>query len=165
MINIRIFGVQVRPIYFIISRENGFIKNYAPLSFRNFQDSTQGSDRIDSFWFAEVNQKSQITFDSRDESKSFFIIDSDSFWFTFEANELQWFILNHFDFDSTRITIQPRIMIHLRIKIKSNQKSKVGEMWFTHLRIIGWFDFEWKANHSESQIKLVRALIQGTFRA
>ena len=67
-------------------------------------------------------------------------------------------------------------MIHLRIenqvesKIKSNQKSnwiknqidqksKVDESWFTNLRIIGYFDFESKANQSESRIKLVRALI------
>ena len=35
-------------------------------------------------------------------------------------------------------------------KIKSNQKSKVGESWFTHCRIIGWFDFEskWIANQA-----------------
>ena len=56
------------------------------------------------------------------------------------------FILIRFDFDSSRITIHPRIMIHLRIKIKSNQKSKKGESWFTHFRIIGWFVFESKAN-------------------
>ena len=43
-------------------------------------------------------------------------------------------------------------------KIKSNQKSKVGESWFTHLRIIFWFDFESKANQSELRIKLIRAL-------
>ena len=46
-------------------------------------------------------------------------------------------------------------------KIKSNQKSKVGKSWFTHSRIIGWFDFESKANQSESRIKLVRALVRG----
>ena len=49
----------------------------------------QGSNRIDSFgfanfWFAKVNH---------------FIFDSDSFWFTFKANESQWFILIQFDFD------------------------------------------------------------------
>ena len=49
-------------------------------------DLAQGSNRIDSFWLAKLNEKSQK--------------DSDS-----------------------------RIMIHLRIKIKSNQKSKVGESW------------------------------------
>ena len=69
------------------------------------------------------------------------------------------FILIWFDFDSSRITIHPRIMTILRIKIKSNQKSKVGESWFTHFRIIGWFDFESKANQSESRIKLIRALM------
>ena len=67
-------------------------------------------------------------------------------------------MLIRLDFDSSQITIHPRIMIHLRIKIETIQKSKVGESWFTHLRIIGWFHFEQKANQSESRIKLVRAL-------
>ena len=38
-------------------------------------------------------------------------------------------------------------------------KSKVGESWFTYCRIIGCFDFESKANQSESRIKLVLALV------
>ena len=67
-------------------------------------------------------------------------------------------ILIRSDFYSPRITIHLRIMIHLRIKIKSKKKSKVVESWFTHLRIIGWFDFASKANQSESRIKLVWAL-------
>ena len=74
------------------------------------------------------------------------------FWFTYKANESHWFILIWFDFDSSRI------MIHLRIKNQTESKSKVGESWFAHCRIIGWFNFESKANKSESWIKLVRAL-------
>ena len=68
------------------------------------------------------------------------------FWF--------WFILIRFDFDSSLITIHPRI------KIKTNQKSKVGESWFTHLQIIGRFNFESKSNQSESRITLVRPLTE-----
>ena len=130
---------------------------------------TQGSDQIDSFLFAnfrfvEVNQKSQkrfwfarwmkiFFFDSRGRIILFlFLIDFDSRF------KLIVFILIRLDFNSSQITPHPRIMIHLRIKIKSNQKSKVGESWLTHLRIIGWFDFGSKANQSESRIKLVRAL-------
>ena len=94
--------------------------------------------------------------------------DFGSFWFTFGANDRNdsfwflfiWFAIQidsiHFDsfyFNSSRITIHPRI------KSRSNQKSQEVESWFTHLRIIGWFDFESKANHSESRIKLVRALV------
>ena len=129
----------------------------------------QGSDRIDSFWFAEVHKKILIC----EVNQNLFFY----FWFTWANHFIFWFwfivifihfdlrfkvilfILIRFDFDSSRITTHPRIMIHLRIKIKSNQKSKVGESWFTHLRIIGWFDFESKANQSESRIKLVWALI------
>ena len=59
-------------------------------------------------------------------------------------------ILIRFDFDSSRT------MTHLRIKIKSNEKSQEGESWFTHLRIIGWFNFESKANQTESRINLAR---------
>ena len=66
--------------------------------------------------------------------------------------------LIRFDFDSSQITIHSRIMSHMRIKNQIEKKSKVGESWFTHLRIIGCFDFESKANHIESRIKLVRAL-------
>ena len=77
------------------------------------------------------------------------------FWFIFEASESHWFIsinnsfgflfiLIRLDFDSSRI------MIHLRIKVKSNLKSKVAGSWFIHLRMIGWFDFESKANHESS---------------
>ena len=51
------------------------------------------------------------------------------------------------------------ILIRRESKIKSDQKSKVGEAWFTNCRIIGCFDFESKANQSESRIKLVRALV------
>ena len=125
----------------------------------------QGSDRIDSFWFTWPNH---------------FIFDSDSFWckriaiiyfeiwfsilIRFDLQfilifiycdfrfELILFILIRFDFDLSGF------MIHLRIKIKSNKKSKIGESWFTHLRIINRFDFESKANQSESRIKLRRAL-------
>ena len=71
-------------------------------------------------WFAEVNQKSQKDFDSRGESKSFFdfwfilanhfIFDSDSFWFTFEANESQWSVLIHFDFPYWFDLIQQKII-------------------------------------------------------
>ena len=68
------------------------------------------------------------------------------------------FILIRFDFDYLGITVHPQIIFHLRIKIKSNQKSKVGESIFTHFRIIGWFDFESKANQTVSRIELVRAL-------
>ena len=85
-----------------------------------------------------------------------FIFVSDSLWFAIQIDFI------HFDsawFDSSLITLHPRIMIHVRIKIKSNQKSKVGESWLTHLRIMGWFDFGSKANQSESQIKLVWALV------
>ena len=126
----------------------------------------QGSNRIDLFWFAKiwfakVNKKSQKDLDSRGESK----------YFTYEANESQWFILIHFDFDFYSFWFAIEIdfihfdsvwfMIHLRIIIKSNLKSKIGESWFTHLRIIFWFDFESKANQSESRIKLVRPLVEG----
>ena len=114
----------------------------------------QGSNRIVSFWFAKiwfakVNQKSRKGFDSRDESKSFFISPSRGriilfvIFIYFDLRfKLILFILIRFDFYSSRI------WIHLRIKIKTNQKSKVGETWFTHLRIIIWFDFESKANQA-----------------
>ena len=51
------------------------------------------------------------------------------------------------------------ILIRRESIIKSDQKSKVGEAWFTNCRIIGCFDFESKAKLSESRIKLVRALV------
>ena len=43
-----------------------------------------------------------------------FIFDSDSIWFTFEANESQWFILIHFDF------------IHF---LKNLMESKIKDRW------------------------------------
>ena len=112
----------------------------------------QGSNRIVSFWFAKfwfakVNQKSRKGFDSRDESKSFFysreriilFLISDHFDLRFK---LFFFIVIWFDFHTSQLGIHPRIMSHLRIKIKSNKKSKVGESWFTRLRIIIWFDLK-----------------------
>ena len=122
------------------------------------------------FWFISVNH---FIFDSLSKRTN----RNDSFWFTLICHIFSiwfwyWFILIHNSFwflfilicDSNRfysfwfVLIFPRIMIHLRIKIKTNQKSNVGESRFTHLRIIGWFDFESKANQSESRIMLVRAL-------
>ena len=96
-------------------------------------ESIHFDSRIDSFWIKnhnkilirEVNQKNFfLIFDSIEQIILFY---SDSFWFTFEANESQWFILIRFDFDSSRI------MIHLRIEIESNQKSKRvnHDSWFT----------------------------------
>ena len=49
------------------------------------------------------------------------------FWFWFTSI---LFILIRFDFDLSRITIHSQVMINLRIKMKSNQKSKVGESRF-----------------------------------
>ena len=109
--------------------------------------------RTESIHFDSPNWiKNKKNFDSRGESKYFFelwltfanhfILDSDSFWFTFEANKSHWFnficicfhfylrfntilfILIRFDFDSSQITIQPRIMICL--KIKNQVESKIN---------------------------------------
>ena len=83
----------------------------------------KGSDRIDSFWIAEVNQKSRIDFDSRGVSESFFwflihLSESFHFWFWFilirrsesKITKRFWFVrcsktfwftwANHFIFDS-----------------------------------------------------------------
>ena len=82
---------------------------------------------IKEFWLAEVNQKSNNALNGGGSNIFFhfwftwanhFIFDSVSFWFIFEAIESHWFILIRFDIDSSRITIHPRIMTHLRIKIK-----------------------------------------------
>ena len=90
------------------------------------------------------------------------------FWFTLIHNSFGFlFILicdsiwfYSFWFDLILIRRESRITreswFTCKSKIKSNQKSKVYE--FTHCRIIGWFDFESKANQSESRIKLVRTL-------
>ena len=115
----------------------------------------QGSDRIDSFWFAnfwfaEVNQKLQI----------YFICDS-------LGRIILFLILIHFDSQCNLIFIHFDLRFNLILyilisdsilfysfwfgfilfrresrftresKIKSNQKSKVGESWFTHFRIMG----------------------------
>ena len=102
------------------------------------QDRAQ-IESIDSILIREVNQS--IFFGLRIHfGESFY----SWFWFILIHFESQYFILIRFVFDSSPITIHPRIMIHLRIKIKLNQKSKVGQSWFTHLRIIGWFDFDSK---------------------
>ena len=81
--------------------------------------SKQGSDRIDSFWFAEMNQKSQKDFDSRGVSKSFFF-DTILIFIHFDMRfNLILFILIRFDFDSSPITIHLQIMAHLRIQNKN----------------------------------------------
>ena len=127
----------------ILYRNETFFTDKFKISGNKFT-TQQGSDRIDSFWFAnfwfaEVNQKSQKDFDSR--------------------FNLILFTLLRSDFDSSRIMIHSWILVHLLIKIKSNQKLKVGGSWFNHLRVIGLFDFESKPNQSESRIKLVQALL------
>ena len=74
--------------------------------------SDQRSDRIDSFWFANFDSPNWVKINKKAnqtrESKSLFdlwftwanhfIFDSDTFWFTFEANESHWFILIRFWF-------------------------------------------------------------------
>ena len=104
------------------------------------------------------------------------------FWFVIHFRESFyfwfWFILIHFDsqfiwlfsfwfaihfaFDSLRITNHPRLMINLRIK--NQVESKIKGRWIVihSLLNLGWFDFESKANQSESRIKLVRALTPET---
>ena len=85
-------------------------------------DLVQGSNRIDSFWFASANH---------------FIFDSDSFWFAIQFDFIHfdsvwfWFVTNH---DSPANHASP-----------GNQKSKVSESWFSHFRIIVWFDLKSKA--------------------
>ena len=98
------------------------------------------------FWFTLANH---FIFDSQ------FILITIHFDLRFE---LILFILIRFNFDSTPI------MIHLRIKIKSNKKSQEGESWFTYLWIIAWFDFESKANQSESRFQLIRAPLPVVFK-
>ena len=95
------------------------------------------------------------------------------FWFLIDVDESFYFRFPiHFDFYSFWFAIQVDL-IHFNSvwfwfvanhdsptnKIKSNQKSKVGESWLTHFRVIIWFDFESKANQTKSRIKLVRALL------
>ena len=80
-----------------------------------------------------------------------FIFDSDSFWFGLTLIRRK-----------SRFTRESKFTCES--KIKSNQKSLIGESWFTHCRIIGWFDFESKVNQSESGIKLVRALPRTVFK-
>ena len=112
------------------------------------------SDRIDSFWSANFdspnwNKNKKKDFDSRSEAKSFFLFViylGESFYFLF------WFILFQNSFGFLFILICDSIWFYS--KIKSNQKSKVGESWFALCRIIDWFDFESKVNQSESRIKL-----------
>ena len=116
------------------------------------RSSKQGRiDSLSEFRFARMNQKAKSDFWFT--SANHFIFDAlskrtnriDSFWFGLiliccesRFTHESWFICES--------------------KLKLNQKSKVGEWWITLCRIIGWFDFESKANESESRIKLVRAL-------
>ena len=69
------------------------------------------------------------------------------------------FILIRFDFDRRESRFKPESWFTCESKFKSNQKSKVGESWFTYCRIIGWFDIKLNANQSESRIKLLWALV------
>ena len=89
----------------------------------HFDSLSKPTNRIDSIWFVFV-------FISICDSISFY-----SFWFDLilirresRFTRESWFV-----FES---------------KIKSNQKSKVGESWFTDCRVIVWFDFVSKANKS-----------------
>ena len=105
--------------------------------------------------------------------ESFYFCDSDPFWFTFKANIIHFysqfiFIFIHFDlrfkwfysfwFGLILIRRESRFTREswFTCESKSNRikKSKVGESWFTHLRIIIWFDFKseskWIANQGGS---------------
>ena len=75
-----------------------------------------------------------------------FIFDSDSFWFTIHFDlwfNLILFNLIRFDFDSSRITIYSRIMIHLRIRNQTESKIKgrwivihsIAKHWLIWFRI------------------------------
>ena len=149
----------------------------------------QGSDRfisIREFWFARWIKYFFLICDSLERIILFF--DSDSFWSTFDANESHWFILLDFDFDfdslwftihldfySLRFAIQFDF-IHFdsvwfwfvanhdfatNFDLPANQKSNriKNRRYANRDSLIGWFDFESKANQSKSQIKLVRALV------
>ena len=86
-----------------------------------------------------------------------------SFWFTWTNNFLFWFILICDSIWFYSLWFGLILILHesrftreswftYESKIKSNQKSKVGESWFTHFRMIGWFDFQKriKANRESS---------------
>ena len=133
--------------------------NYTCLTVYILYIYSQGSDRIDSiwfanFWFAEVNQKSQKDFDSRCESKSFF------FWFTWANHFIFrfWFILIHFR--SERI-----VVIHfdslwfLFLLILICDSRLFHSFWFS-LTLIrreswfireSWFTCEAKSNRIKNQ--------------
>ena len=76
--------------------------------------------------------------------------DFNSLWFEIYLDFYSFWFAIQFDFIN---------FDSVRFWYVANQKLKVGEAWFTHCRIIGCFDFEYKANQSESRIKLVWALI------
>ena len=148
----------------------------------------QSSDQIDSFWFANFDSpkwmkiQKMILIREKYQNLSLlsftwanhFIFYSDSFWFSLIHDSFEFLIIlicdsirfYSFSFGLVKIRRESRFKreswFTCESKIKSNHKSNVGESWFTHLRIIGWFDCESKANQSETRIKLVRALVSSS---
>ena len=123
-------------------------------------------------WFAQVNQKSKINFDSWDESKSFF-----HYWF--------WFILIHFRseriamirFDSLWFSILirfdspeknkqwPYIGFNYKIKFFASRirSDKLDYMFYNHRFIdFQFFDlFFWKTGWLEIVRRLWRSWVKG----
>ena len=114
----------------------------------------QGSNRIDSFgfanfWIAKVNH---------------FIFDSDSFWFTFKANESQWFILIQFDFDFDSLWFTIHLDFHsflfaIQIDSLSKRTNRNDSFWFVLILILresrftreSWFTCVSKSNRIKNQ--------------
>ena len=116
-------------------------------SFQRFwiKNTGLGSDRIDSFWkkklIREVNQNFFLFF--------FHVGESFDFWFTVHLDFYSFCFPIQFDFihfDPVWLWVVGNNDSPANHDSPANQKSKVGESWFSHFRIMGWYDFELEAN-------------------